>query len=152
EDANPAVFGDHIAVSLRAAYYCAQLAHPHLVASGGSMIVMTSGAGLEGTSLNPQYGVVKGALRGFAKALAREWGPEGIRVNAVSPLGRSPAVDQYMKTNPQEADAVLGIIALRRFGELEIDIAPAVAFLVSDAGRYITGQTMVVDGGRYTLL
>ncbi len=150
EDSKSEIFADHVGVSFRGAYFCARAAHPYLRETGGSLLVMTSGAGMEGSSLNPEYTIVKGALRGFAKALAREWGPDAIRVNAVSLIAKSPGVEEYLRLNPHETEAVLGIVPLGRFGDADTDIAPAVAFLVGDGGRYITGQTLIVDGGRYT--
>ena len=68
------------------------------------MIVMTSPAGMEGSFMLPAYGVVKAALRGFAKSLAREWGPEGVRVNLVSPLAQSPAMVKAVQEDPPLAE------------------------------------------------
>ena len=149
EDVAPELWADHLAVSLTGAYHCARAARDQLRARSGSLIVMTSPAGMEGSLMLPVYGVVKAGLRGFTKSLAREWGPDGVRVNAVSPLARTPAMVNAIKEDPALADRLARRVPLGRVGDAETDVAPAVVFLASDAARYITGQTLVVDGGRY---
>jgi 3-oxoacyl-[acyl-carrier protein] reductase len=149
EDVDLELWNDHAAVSLTGAYLCARAAHGELRVRGGSMIVMTSPAGMEGSLMLPVYGVMKAALRGFTKSLAREWGPDGVRVNAVSPLAQTPAMEHAIREDPALADRLARRVPLGRVGDTETDVAPAVVFLASDAARYITGQTLVVDGGRY---
>lgn len=77
---------EHVAVSLRGAYLLARATHGQLVASGGSMVLLTSEAGFVGKMRLAPYAAVKGAVRGLARAWAREWGPDGVRVNCVAPL------------------------------------------------------------------
>jgi 3-oxoacyl-[acyl-carrier protein] reductase len=149
EDVGPELWADHVAVSLTGAYHCARAARDHLRARAGSMILMTSPAGMEGSSTLPVYGVVKGALRGFTKSLAREWGPDGVRVNAVSPLAQTPAMTNAIREDPALADRLARRVPLGRVGDTDTDVAPAVVFLAGDAARYVTGQTLVVDGGRF---
>ncbi len=149
EDVELDLWRDHVSVSLTGAYHCARTALPSLRERGGSMLLMTSPAGMEGSLMLPVYGVVKAALRGFAKSLAREWGPEGVRVNLVSPLAQTPAMVNAIREDPALADRLARRVPLGRVGDAEHDIAPAVVFLASDAARYITGQTLVVDGGRF---
>jgi NAD(P)-dependent dehydrogenase (short-subunit alcohol dehydrogenase family) len=150
EDLNADVWADHASVTLRGSYYCAQAALPKLRAAHGTLILMTSPAGMEGSRMLPAYAMVKGALRGFAKSLAREWGPLGVRVNLVSPLARTPAMEQAIRADPPLADRLAKRVPLGRLGDAETDIGAAVAFLASDDARYVTGQTLVVDGGRFT--
>jgi NAD(P)-dependent dehydrogenase (short-subunit alcohol dehydrogenase family) len=140
---------EHASVSLRAAYYCATAARPHLEARRGRLLLMTSPAGMEGSPTLPVYGIVKGALRGFAKSLAREWGPHGVTVNLVSPLAETPALEQAMIEDPAMRARLAARIPLGRVGDSETDIGPVVAFLLGEGARYITGQTVVVDGGRF---
>ena len=149
EDVEDEAWDDHVAVSLTGAFHCARAAFAPLRARSGSMIVMTSPAGMEGSFMLPAYGVVKAALRGFAKSLAREWGPEGVRVNLVSPLARSPAMVKAVQEDPPLAERLARRVPLGRVGDPEADVAPAVVVLGSDAARYVTGQTLVVDGGRF---
>jgi 3-oxoacyl-[acyl-carrier protein] reductase len=111
---------------------------------------MTSPAALEGSVALPAYGAVKGALRGLAKSLAVEWGPLGITVNCLSPLAQTPALDNAYRQNPALEPRLRQVVPLGRVGDPERDIAPVVVFLLGAGARYITGQTIVVDGGRFT--
>jgi 3-oxoacyl-[acyl-carrier protein] reductase len=142
---------DHVAVSLRGAYLLARAAHPHLAASRGSMVLLTSEAGFEGKMRLAPYAAVKGALRGLARAWAREWGGDGVRVNCVAPLAQSPAVDLAMAKDPTMADRVLGGHPLGRLGDPVDEIGPVVRFLLSDEAAYVTGVTLMADGGNYPI-
>lgn len=152
EDLDDEQWEDHAVVSLRASYWCANAAREALVASQGNLIVMTSPAGMEGSVGLPAYGTVKGAQRAFAKSLAREWAPLGVRVNAISPLAATPAMDNLFEVDPPSRDRILSKIPLGRLGDSAADIGSAAVFLCSAAASYITGQTLVVDGGRFTNL
>lgn len=143
---------DHVAVSLDGAYHCAQAALPWLQQRGGRLVVMTSPAAMEGTSTLPAYAAVKGALRGLAKGLAIEWGPLGVTVAAVSPLAMSPSLANAYRENPALEARLQKLVPLGRVGEPFFDVAPVIGFLASDASRFVTGQTIVVDGGRFTTL
>jgi NAD(P)-dependent dehydrogenase (short-subunit alcohol dehydrogenase family) len=149
EDVDRALWEDHASVSLRGAYHCARAALPSLRERRGTMILMTSPAGMEGSVGLPLYGAVKGALRGFTKSLAREWGPLGVTVNIVSPLSTSPAMVNAMREDPELEGRLSRRVPLGWVGDPEIDIGPAVAFLAGPDARYVTGQTLVVDGGRF---
>jgi NAD(P)-dependent dehydrogenase (short-subunit alcohol dehydrogenase family) len=150
EDVELELWQDHASVSLRGAFNCAQAAFPHLRATGGRLVLFTSPAALEGNAHLPVYGMVKGALRGLAKSLAIEWGPSGVTVACMSLLARTPALDQAMAEQPELRARMEAIVPLHRIGEPDTDIGPVVAFLAGDASRYITGQTLIVDGGRFT--
>jgi NAD(P)-dependent dehydrogenase (short-subunit alcohol dehydrogenase family) len=94
---------------------------------------------------------VKAAQRGLAKSLAREWGPLGIRVNCIGPVAMTPAMRVSAVSSPVFTDGLLvGRTPLRRIGEPEPDIGPVAVFLASDLSRYMTGQTLIVDGGGFT--
>ncbi|MGI8796281.1 MAG: SDR family NAD(P)-dependent oxidoreductase [Acidimicrobiia bacterium] len=152
EEVDATLWEDHASVSLTGAYHCARAALPELEKRGGHFILMTSPAGMEGSATLPVYGVVKGALRGLTKSLAREWAPLGVTVNVVSPLAQTPAmVDAYEK-DPELEHRLARRIPMGRIGDPEADIGPAVVFLASDGAGYITGQTLVVDGGRFMTL
>lgn len=143
---------EHCAVSLTGAFHCARHAFTALRERGGAFVVMTSPAGIEGSATLPLYATVKGALRGFTKSLAREWAPHGITVNAVSPLAFSPAMEAAIAAEPAMEARLARRIPMGRIGDAVSDIGPAVAFLISPAARYITGQTVGVDGGHFTSL
>jgi len=143
---------DHVAVSLRGAYHCARSALPYLRQRRGRFLLMTSPAAMEGSIALPAYAAVKGAVRGLAKSLAVEWGPLGVRVVCLSPLAHTPALDKAYLDNPELAQRLARVVPLGRVGDPDTDIAPVVVFLLGEGARYITGQTVVVDGGRFTTL
>jgi 3-oxoacyl-[acyl-carrier protein] reductase len=152
EHADDALLDEHMAVTLRGTFHCATAALPHLRATRGAFVSMTSPAGMEGSFMLPLYGTVKAALRGFTKSVAREWAPHGVRVNTVSPLAVTPALAHAYQEDPGLEARTTSRVPLGRIGDPETDIGPAVAFLLGDGARYITGQTLVVDGGRFTNL
>jgi 3-oxoacyl-[acyl-carrier protein] reductase len=138
---------DQIAVALRGAYLLARKAHPLLRASRGALLLLTSEAGFEGKARLAPYAGVKAAQRGFVRALAREWGGEGIRVNALAPLASTPALERAFELDPAMAGRVLERNPLHRIGDSTQDIGRAARFLLSDDARYITAHTLMVDGG-----
>ncbi|MEN3747423.1 SDR family oxidoreductase [Sphingomonas sp. HF-S3] len=120
---------------------------PHMAARGrGSIVLLSSIAGLRGTSHLGHYGVTKAALAQLARNLAVEWGPSGVRANAIAPgLIRTEWADAIL-SSPERADRRLGLTPLRRAGSPE-EVASTALYLASDAGGFTTGQTIVVDGG-----
>ncbi|OCB29998.1 short-chain dehydrogenase [Mycobacterium malmoense] len=148
-DVDRALWEDHFSVSLGGAQHCAAAAFRALKEHVGSFVVMTSPAGMEGSATLPLYATMKGALRGFAKSLARDWAPHGITVNVVSPLAYSPAMTAAIAAEPAMEERLSRRIPLGRIGDPERDIGSAVAFLVGPDARYITGQTLGVDGGHF---
>lgn len=142
---------DHVAVSVRGSFLAAQLAHPHLVASRGALLLLTSEAGVEGKSRLAPYACVKAAQRGMVRALAREWGREGVRVNALAPLARSPAMDRAFEADPAMEPRVLGRNPLGRVGDAVRDIGTVARYLLSEEARYVTGHTIPADGGSCAL-
>jgi NAD(P)-dependent dehydrogenase (short-subunit alcohol dehydrogenase family) len=134
-------------VNLRGAARLCQALIPAMAARGsGSVILMSSIAGLRGNTAIGLYGLSKAALAQLARNLAVEWGPHGVRVNAISPgLIRTPLSTRLM------ADAAfmqrrLAMTPLRRVGEVH-EVAGVAVLLASRAGAFITGQNIVVDGG-----
>jgi NAD(P)-dependent dehydrogenase (short-subunit alcohol dehydrogenase family) len=151
-DVDDSLWEEHYSVSVGGASNCASAAFSALSERGGTFLVMTSPAGIEGSATLPLYATMKGALRGFAKSLAREWAPHGVTVNVVSPLAYSPAMTAAIDAEPAMEGRLARRIPIGRIGDPEGDIGAAVAFLVGPEARYITGQTLGVDGGHYTNL
>jgi len=138
---------DHVVVSLRGAYLLAQASHSHLAKSRGSLVLLCSEAGFEGKMRLAPYAAVKASVRGLARAWAREWGRDGVRVNCVAPLANSPAMEVAFAKDATMADRVLGNHPLGYLGDPVQDIGPVVRFLLSDDARYVTGVTIMADGG-----
>lgn len=149
-DADRELFEEHAAVSLVGLQHLARSASSALRDARGSLLVLTSPAGFEGSDSVPLYAAVKGAQRGFVRALAREWGPHGVRVNALAPLAVSDALANAFEENPALRARLEGATPLRRIGDPEDDIGPVAVFLASRSAAYVTGQTLVVSGGRFT--
>jgi NAD(P)-dependent dehydrogenase (short-subunit alcohol dehydrogenase family) len=152
ESAPPELYAEHASVSIRALLYLAQASFPYLAARRGTLLVLTSPAGIQGTPERALYATVKGAQRGFVKALAREWGPHGVRVNGLAPLAMTPALERAFEGDPTLRERLERVVPLGWFGDPTQDIGPTAAFLCSDAARYVTGQTLAVSGGRFTAL
>jgi NAD(P)-dependent dehydrogenase (short-subunit alcohol dehydrogenase family) len=126
-----------------------QATFEHLKTAGGAVINVGSGAGLRSDPAGMGlYASVKEAIRTLTRAAAVEWGPFGIRVNTVIPLARSPSLEVFADQNPDDFARVLGSVPLRRIGDCEADIGRAVAFLAGPAAGYITGTTLMLDGGQ----
>jgi NAD(P)-dependent dehydrogenase (short-subunit alcohol dehydrogenase family) len=149
-EASEDLWEEHASVAIRALYRLAREAFPHLVESKGSLLVLTSPAGIAGSPTLPFYATVKAAQRGFLKALAREWGPHGVRVNGLAPLAVTPALENAMREDPTLEARLARLTPLGYTGDAERDIGPPAVFLCSDAARYVTGQTLAVSGGRFT--
>ncbi|NIJ18196.1 SDR family NAD(P)-dependent oxidoreductase [Sphingobium vermicomposti] len=123
-------------------------AYPHLVESRGCVINFGSGAAFDGLPTQGSYAAAKEAIRAISKVAASEWGPQGVRVNVICPFANSPGVQMWRDHAQVDYDAQIAKVALRRIGDCEKDIGAAAVFLASDAAAYITGQTLMVDGGQ----
>jgi NAD(P)-dependent dehydrogenase (short-subunit alcohol dehydrogenase family) len=114
---------------------------------GGRVVMTSSISAVHGQKLRAAYCGTKGAVSALARALAVEWGPLGTTVNAVAPgIIRTPLIQAYTEANPDKVAAGIAHTPLRRLGEAD-DVADVVLFFASDAARFVTGQTLVVDGG-----
>jgi NAD(P)-dependent dehydrogenase (short-subunit alcohol dehydrogenase family) len=127
--------------------YFMQECYPHLRASRGNIINVSSRAGMDGTIGFSAYAAAKEAIRTLTKVAAREWGPDGIRVNAICPAAATPAHAKWAEQHPELAAARVAQRPLGRNGDCELDIGRAVVMLASDYACYVTGNTLMVDGG-----
>ncbi len=136
-----------IAVNLTGVFICSKAALQHIVKrGGGSIIMISSGSAITGTGGSASYAAAKGGLNSLVRSLSRELAPKKIRVNGVAPRSiKSELLDRiYTKHYLLQMEKE---IPLGRMGTYE-DIAHVVVFLASDLASFITGETILVDGGR----
>ncbi|OEV04559.1 SDR family NAD(P)-dependent oxidoreductase [Streptomyces oceani] len=124
--------------------------HPHLRRGGDGVIINLVTAAMVRWDLSTYgaYAAAKTAIRSLTRTAANEWGPDGIRVNAIAPHAASPGYLRWERANPEEAAAFSETIPLRRVGDCEQDIGRAVAMLCGPDARYLTGATVPLDGGQ----
>jgi 3-oxoacyl-[acyl-carrier protein] reductase len=134
-------------VNVRGYYLLARAVRPQMLARGGGAIVNVSSVTFwTGMGQLSTYIASKGAVIGFTRALAREAGVDGIRVNAVAPGAFPTAASAIHADQDKLWREVLEAQSIKRRGEVE-DVANAIAFFASDESSFVTGQTLLVDGG-----
>ena len=142
---------DDWALSIDAGFYATlyfmKAAYPELKKSKGAIVNFGSGAAINGNVGQASYAAAKEAIRGLSRVAANEWAEDEIQVNVISPLALTEGLAKWKETSREEYDKVAEKVPMKRFGDPRKDIAPAVVFLLSDDSRYITGQTIMVDGG-----
>ena len=130
-----------------ASLHLMRLCHPHLKGDG-AIVNVSSGASIAGSVPGRGiYAAVKSALNAISRGAANEWGPDGIRVNTIMPVALTGPFERFMANEPEQAQAVVANIPLRRIGDCEADIGSAVVFLAGPEARYLTGATIPLDGG-----
>jgi NAD(P)-dependent dehydrogenase (short-subunit alcohol dehydrogenase family) len=135
------------ALHVRSVAALANAALPAMVEDdGGTFIVMSSIAGLRGNQVLSGYGMTKAANAQLARNLAVQWGPHGVRANAISPGVIETEFARPITEDPSLATVRRQRTPLRRFGRVE-EIAGAVVWLASSAGAFVSGQNIVIDGG-----
>jgi 3-oxoacyl-[acyl-carrier protein] reductase len=144
EDTTVEDFDDLFAVNVRAPYFLVQQLLP-VLGQGSSVVLLSSLAAHSAVGALSAYAASKGAVDTLVKHFASALGERGIRVNAVAPGVVATDMSNFKKTDTGR-DITLGMQALKRIAQPD-DIAGAVAFLASDAARWITGDTLRVDGG-----
>lgn len=133
--------------NVRSSLWLANLVQPEMAArKDGVIIFVSSIGGLKGTEVLGIYAISKAADMQLARNLAAEWGPHNIRVNTIAPGLVRTDFARALWENPKLLETTEKRTPLRRIGEPE-DIAGAAVFLASRAGRWLTGQTIVIDGG-----
>ena len=127
-------------------FHLAQRALPQLERTGGNVVAVGSVSGLRGDWGQSGYNATKAAVMNLVQSLALDYGPKGVRLNAVAPAFTVTDATAGAAEIPAVRDAAINRVALGRLGQPD-DIAPAVLFLASDDARYVTGAFLAVDGG-----
>jgi 2-dehydro-3-deoxy-D-gluconate 5-dehydrogenase len=139
---------DVVKINLNSLWYLSQAAARHFVEGngGGKVINLASVLSFSGGIIVPSYAATKGAVANLTRALANEWAPMGINVNAIAPSYFTTSLTSALRSDAERSEALLTRIPAGRYGEPE-DLKGAVVFLASDASSYIHGATIPVDGG-----
>jgi NAD(P)-dependent dehydrogenase (short-subunit alcohol dehydrogenase family) len=135
---------------VKATLYCCKAVFPHMKDRGGKIINFASYMGVIGWEGSADYNANKEAIRGLSRTAAREWGKYGINVNVICPAAISPAMIAFGMASPdkvEEMTKAIEQIPLKRVGDPEKDIGPVAVFLASADSDFVTGQTIMVDGG-----
>ncbi len=135
-------------VGPRATFALMQAVYPVFVGNGGGSIVnLGSGSGTQGLPRFGAYGAAKEAIRGMSKVAALEWGRHNIRVNVVCPYAETESIRAWREMDPKTYERTVRAVPLGRLGDVATDIGPVVCFLLSDDAAFVTGQTLMADGG-----
>ena len=120
--------------------------YPHL-RGGGRVVNLRSGSEFQTLFGYGHYIAAKSAIGGLTRAAAREWGRDGITVNAVCPFVLSPASEAFFADKPQQLERIISGFSIPRTGDAEADVGRAVVYLAGPDAGYVTGMTLSVDGG-----
>ena len=124
--------------------------HPIMKAKGwGRIINICSLNGVNAHMGTAEYNTSKEALRAATRTAAREWAGDGITANVICPAAKSTSFDQTMSAHPELVQAADAANPMGRIGDCYADIAPVALFLASEDCRYLTGNTLFVDGGSH---
>ena len=132
---------------LYAAFYYMQACYPHLKETKGSVVNFASGAGLFGNYGQCAYAAAKEGIRGLTRVAATEWGPDGINVNIVCPLAWTAALENFKEQYPEAYEANVHMPPMGHYGNVEIEIGRAVLQLCGPDFKFMSGETITLEGG-----
>lgn len=133
--------------NLYAAFFYMRECYPYLKETQGSVINFASGAGMFGKYGMAPYGMAKEAIRSLTRTAASEWGPDQINVNVIVPLVLTEQMKQYRETDPEGFARMVKIPPFGRFGDAKTDVGRVCCFLASKDAKFITGETITIQGG-----
>lgn len=132
---------------LYAAFYYMQACYPHLVKTRGSVINFASGAGLFGNYGQCAYAAAKEGIRGLTRVAATEWAKDGVNVNIICPLAWTAQLEQFQNKYPEAFKQNVHTPPAGHFGDAELEIGRVCVQLVSPDFKYMTGETITLEGG-----
>ena len=132
---------------LYATYFYMQACYPYLAKSKGSVINFASGAGLFGNYGQCSYAAAKEGIRGLSRVAATEWGKDDINVNIVAPLAWTAQLEQFQNAYPEAFKANVKMPPMNHFADPETEIGRVCVQLASPDFKYMTGETLTVEGG-----
>lgn len=132
---------------LYAAFYYMKACYPYLKETKGSVINFASGAGLFGNFGQCAYAAAKEGIRGLTRVAATEWGPDGINVNVVCPLAWTAQLENFEKAYPEAFKANVKMPPMGHYGNVETEIGRVCVQLASPDFKFMTGETLTLEGG-----
>ncbi len=132
---------------LYATFYYMQACYPYLAKTKGSVINFASGAGLFGNFGQSAYAAAKEGIRGISRVAATEWGKDGINVNVVCPLAWTAQLERWANANPEAFKANVKMPPMGHYGNVETEIGRACVVLTSPDMKYMSGETITLEGG-----
>ena len=132
---------------LYATFYYMQACYPHLKKTKGSVINFASGAGLFGNYGQVAYAAAKEGIRGMSRVAATEWGPDGINVNVVCPLAWTAALENFQEQYPEAFEANVHMPPMGQYGDVEAEIGRVVVQLANPDFKFMSGETLTLEGG-----
>ena len=132
---------------LYAAFHYMQACYPYLAETKGSVINFASGAGLFGNYGQCAYAAAKEGIRGLTRVAATEWGKDGINVNVICPLAWTAQLEQFKNAYPEAYEKNVHTPPMGHLGEVELEIGRVCVQLATDDFKYLTGETLTLEGG-----
>lgn len=132
---------------LYSTFYYMQACYPYLKETRGSVINFASGAGLFGNKGQCSYAAAKEGIRGLSRVAATEWGPDGINVNVICPLAWTSQLEYFQNAYPEAFAANVHMPPMGRFGNAEFDIGRVCVQIASEDFKYMSGETITLEGG-----
>ncbi len=132
---------------LYAVFYYMQACYPYLKERKGAVINFASGAGLFGNVGQCAYAAAKEGIRGISRVAANEWGKDGINVNVICPLAWTSQLENFQKAYPEAYEKNVHMPPMGHLGDAEKEIGRVCVQLASDDFKYMTGETITLEGG-----
>lgn len=132
---------------LYATFYYMKACYPYLVETKGTVINFASGAGISGNVGQCSYAAAKEGIRGLSRVAASEWGKDGININVICPLAWTAKLEEFQQEYPEAFKANVSMPPTGRYGDVEKDIGRVCVQIASPDFKYMSGETITLQGG-----